>query len=483
MPKNHTKGTIKNLFLFFLLIISLVLLAVFRIDIWMILSVLIWGIMIFVCLKDISINGFFLFFLFSFFVFLMSGDIAEALFDKHYHLQFGKEATLHAHKSIFISLLAMWIGYAFTKSKQKKTTSYVVPSNNSNITVGAIKSISKWVYMVAYFFIVINTLDTIRFVASYGYVAYYTSFNPILPSILVEVGEFTPLALCVYLSTFPTKKESSLIIKSFLLYSLLTLFIGSRSGIIYNTAFIICYALYRNHTDKGKETWISKRLIIALLVSIPFLLSFLFLYEYIRTGRDIEYTSLGDSIVDFFVNIGASSKVIKYGYEYSNNIPKLKFYSFGKTFNYFKYGRLFNLFNLRSIPNRHTATFALESHSFADLISYLAMPQKYLQGHGEGSSFIAELFADFGYIGVALGGAIYGWIFKKMAYISNRHWLSTTLKLFIFFTMLSAPRDSFDGFIAAILNINNMLLIFLIYFISQSISKRTKEIERLNKLR
>lgn len=476
MPKNHTKGTVKNLFLFFLLIIFLVLLAVFRIDIWMILSVLIWCIMIFVCLKDVSVNGFFLFFLFSFFIFLMSGDIAEAFFDKHYHLQFGKDATLHAHKSIFISLLAMWIGYVFTKSKQKKTTSYVISSNNSNMAVGEIRSVSKWVYAVAYFLIVINTLDTIRFVASYGYVAYYTSFNPILPSILVEVGEFTPLALCVYLSTFPTKKESSLIIKSFLLYSLLTLLIGSRSGVIYNTSFIICYGLYRNHTDKGEDVWISKKLIAVLLISVPFLLSFLFLYEYIRTGRDFEYTSLGDSIVDFFINIGSASQNIKYGYEYRERIPNFRFYSLGGTLNYFKYGKLFNLFNLESIPSRHTVKFALESHSFADLISYLTIPQEYLQGNGAGSSFIAELFADFGYIGVALGSAIYGWIFKKMAYISNRHWLSTTIKLFVFFTMLSAPRASFDGFIAAILNVKHILFISLIYFFAQSMSKKIREL-------
>ena len=138
--------------------------------------------------------------------------------------------------------------------------------------------------------------------------------------------------------------------------------------------------------------------------------------------------------------------------------------------NYFKYGTLFNLFDLSDIPARHTAQFALESHSFGELISYLAIPQNYLKGNGTGSSFIAELYADFGYIGVALGSLIYGWIFKKISYISNNHWLSTAMKLFVFLSLLSAPRASFDSFIAAIVNVNNIMFIFLVYLFAQSTS-------------
>ena len=469
---NSIKFSLKNLVQFILLISVMIGLVFLGTDMWLILSIGIWSIMFFSCLENVRINGFLLFFLLSFFVFLMSGDIAELLFDKHYYLQFGKEATLHAHKCIFISLLAMWIGYIFTKSKRKEKDLNIQELNNSTTTINGIKQFSKWAYIVAYFFILINTIDTIRFVTVYGYIAYYTSFNPILPSIFVEVGEFAPLTLCIFLSTFPTKKEALLLIKSFLLYSILTLFIGSRSGIIYNTAFIICYCLYRNYTDKGKEIWISKKLIIILLLSIPFLISFLFLYEYVRTGQKIEYSSFGESIVDFFVNIGSSSKVIKYGYEYVEKIPKWNFYSFGGTLNYFKYGTLFNLFDLSSIPARHTAKFALESHSLGDLISYLVIPQNYLNGNGTGSSYIAELYADFGYVGVFLGSAVYGWLFKKMSYINSKHWLSTTIKLFVFFSMLSAPRGAFDGFIAAVLNVNHILLVLLIYLLAQTTRSR-----------
>ena len=317
-------------------------------------------------------------------------------------------------------------------------------------------------------------MDTIRFVASHGYVAYYISYNSILPSVLVKIGEYTPLALCVYLSTFPSKKESSFVIKSFLLYSLLTLLIGSRSGVIFNSIFLLCYFVYRNYTDRGKTVWISKKTLVFLLLSVPFLLSFLYLYEYIRTGREVESMTFGESIVKFFVNIGSASQNIKYGYELRNEIPKFRFYSLGGTLNYFKYGTLFNLFDLQSIPSRHTVQFALESHSFDAMLSYLTIPKQFLQGNGTGSSFIAELFADFGYVGVAAGSLVYGCLFKRGQVLNNRNWLATTIKLFIFFTMLSAPRASYDGFIAEILNVNHILYVFLIFLLASNYRKKYK---------
>lgn len=151
---NSIKFSLKNLVQFILLISVMIGLVFLGTDIWLILSVGIWSIMFFSCLENVRINGFLLFFLLSFFVFLMSGDIAELLFDKHYYLQFGKEATLHAHKCIFISLLAMWIGYIFTKSKRKEKDLNIQELNNSTTTINGIKQFSKWaVYSRIFFYL------------------------------------------------------------------------------------------------------------------------------------------------------------------------------------------------------------------------------------------------------------------------------------------------------------------------------------------
>lgn len=251
----------------------------------------------------------------------------------------------------------------------------------------------------------------------------------------------------------------------------MTLLIGSRSGVIFNSIFLLCYFVYRNYTDRGKTVWISKKTIVFLLLSVPFLLSFLYLYEYIRTGREVESMTFGESIVKFFVNIGSASQNIKYGYELRNEIPKFRFYSLGGTLNYFKYGTLFNLFDLQSIPSRHTVQFALESHSFAAMLSYLTIPKKFLQGHGTGSSFIAELYADFGYCGIAVGSFIYGCAFKKICTNNGGSWLFTTICLFTFFDFLASPRASYDGFFACVFNLSNVAYVVLIIIISKFMTK------------
>ena len=298
----NIKIGIKQLIEYVVLLIVIGVLWAFGADIWMILSVAMIMLLIFMCLKNINANAFFFFFLVSFFIYLMSGDIAELLFDKKYYIQFGKEAVVHTHICLFVSLVSIWIGYIFTSSKKHMTRFETIGESRMTPTmVDKVKSASKYIYYIAYIILLVNTVDTVRFVAVNGYVAYYTSFDPILPSIIIEIGEFAPIALCVFLATFPSKKESSFIIKSYILYAFLTLFIGSRGGLIYNIIFILCYCFYRNYTDRGHSVWISKRIITVLVLAVPFLLSFLFLYEYIRTGREVEFESFGETIVDFFV--------------------------------------------------------------------------------------------------------------------------------------------------------------------------------------
>lgn len=471
MSDKSLKIGIKQFVEFIVLFVVIWILWTFEADIWQILSVGVIMIMSFMCMRDVYANGFFFFFLISFFIYLMSGDIAELLFDKHYHLQFGKDATLHAHKCICISLLSIWAGYVFTSSKSQKNINQLEAAEKNKATpaiIPKIKQASKLIYGATFVILLFNTIDTVRFVAVHGYVAYYTSFDPILPSVIIEIGEFAPVALCVFLATFPTKKEASVVIKSYLLYAVLSLFIGARGALVYNVIFILCYCFYRNYTDRGHTVWVSKKLIAIMILSLPFLFSFLFLYEYIRTGREVEFSSFGETIVDFFVNIGASSQIIKDGYEYADKIPKWRFYSFGGTLNYFKYGTLFNLFNLSSIPSRHSAAFALESHSLGEFISYLTMRTQFLEGHGSGSSFIAELYADFGYKGIVFGSMIYGCIFKKMSNLKSKNWVSSSVKLYIYMELLKAPRSSFDGFVACVVNVNYLLIMVFIYIFAVS---------------
>ncbi len=453
-----------------LLVIPIVLLLL-GVDFLMVLAIEVLVLLCFACFKNINENIFFLFFLASFFIFLMSGDIVGAIFDRPYYIQFEEEATTHSRICILICLIFLYLGYVLTSKKilkfQLNENKHVFDEN----LVYRIRLVARFVYYFTYIILIINTLDVINFVRIHGYVEYYVSYDSFLPTIIAEFADFTPIALCVFLATFPSKRECKSPIILYLVYSILTLFEGARSGLIYGVIFILAYLIYRNFKDKGRIVWISKKTVVVLCLSVPFLLVFLFLYDYIRADAEIVFNSFFDSLLNFFVSIGSSSKVIKFGYVYKDTIDEIRWFSLGGTLNYFKYGTLFNLFDLSSIPGNHTVQFALESHSFDAYISYLTMSSDYLNGHGVGSSFIAELYADFGYFGVAAGSAVYGMVFKRISVLSEKHWFSTSIKLYMFLKLISAPRAGFDGFISIIININYILIMAVIYIMACSLSR------------
>lgn len=453
----------------FVTFLSIVLCLTFlNADVWLLMSVVVFGILMMICINKITTNCFFMFFLCSLYIFLLSGDIAEIIFKEYYYIQFDMSATIHAHRSIFISLLFILVGFAVTPACKIKRCNIEVRQSKEPSFKSNLQFVAKLSYFATYIFAILYLIDNIKYVSDNGYFKFYSSYVSGMPMIFVKIGEFMPLTFCLFLATMPSKKESLGTIISFVVYSFISLLVGSRSTVVYNLVFIFCYFLYRNYIDKGKDVWVTKRIAYVLLLCIPFLLNFLFLYDYIRTGTDIKYGSFGDTLISFFVNIGSSSKVIKYGYIYSHNIPKYRFYSFGETLNYFKYSKLFNS---GAIPSRQTAEFALESHSFSSLISYLVMPQGYLQGHGTGSSFIAELYADFGYCGIAVGSFIYGCAFKKICTNNGGSWLFTTICLFTFFDFLASPRASYDGFFACVFNLSNIAYVVLIIIISKFMTK------------
>jgi len=453
-------------------IIICAILLILKIDYFLIIIMFIYYLLLLVCLIDISTNVFFLTFLVSFFIFLISGDLFEELFQKFYYIRFDDDAKTHSYVCIIISLIFLFLGYNFQKKKKAELLHINLPDSFT----ASIRQSSSIVFYLTIGILLFDTVNKVFFVSAHGYVAYYTSYRAILPLVVRKLGDFAPVSLCVFLATFPSKKKSLPIIILYIIYAFVGLLVGQRGHFVYNTVFLLGYGFYRNRNYSDGEIWITKRMIMLLITAVPFLLVFFQIYGDIRLGNKIVYKSFLDSLISFFINIGSSSKVIKYGYVYKDQLTEFRFYSLGSLINYFKYGRIFNLFALSEIPATHSAKFAIEGHSFDSIISFLSMRNQFLNGEGAGSSFIAELYADFGYIGVAFGSFLYGLIFKSISYLAKKDWKITSIKLYMMLNMIKTPRGSFDSFLAVIVNINFISLILVIYLIANSI-ERSKRIE------
>lgn len=455
------------------------LFSLLKVEIVLALSSCVFYMLFFIAMQKGKRNIFFFFFLASFFIFLVSGDLFEQLFNEYYWIRFSNEANLHAHICILMSVLAMGIAYYFSPSfalakikplKQKELLSTEIDAipiaeeqnKMSTNNIKLIRFVSIVLFGVAYLFLSINSIHKIIWVSNNGYVQSYLAYSPLLPSILSEFGDMSFLLLIVFLATMPERKHCIIPLVLWLIYISSSLLTGGRSTFIYGAVFVISYVVYRNkHYSYGK-VWLPKKIIIVFIALTPFLLIFLKIYENLRVGYDAPTDSLFTTFIRFFVDIGSSSKVIKYGYEYKDVISQnFKLFTFGEIVNYFKYSPIFNWFS--QAPALHSVEYATEGHSFAHYISYLVMPSEFLNGHGTGSSFIAILFADFGYVGVILGSALYGLYFKQWLNFDNLNWVGKTMMLYSFHELLIAPRGSFDSFLSVILNVKFILILVAVY--------------------
>lgn len=463
--------SLKQFMLSLLLVLILPLaFAVFtQADKILVLDLVLMSILFLICQRAFNRNIFFIGFLLSFFIFLLSGDVAEEIFQVHYWMQFDEDTNRHSHICIAISLIFLFLGYV-TQRDIKPTLSTQEFVNKSLLS--SIRTVSKTFFYITYPILIIETIHRVYFVITHGYIAYYLSYTSLFPAIISKLKDIPALALCVCLATMPLKKEVKLPITLYFIYIAIGFFGGQRGLLAYNLIFLIGYFLFRNVKYSFGEVWIKKKTLIFCISMMPVLFVLMFLYGYVRVGEEIVYSNFTDTLVKFFVNIGASSKVIKLGYIYENEIPEWRFYSFGSILNYLQYNKIYSFFTGETFQ-AHTIDFALSTHSFDDIISFLAYRANYLSGQGQGSSYIAVLYADFGYIGIAIGSFVYGKIFKSISNICIQDsWLINTIKLYMLLFLMKAPRGSYDGFLSPIINLFFIVCILLIYFFATLLIKR-----------
>ena len=108
------------------------------------------------------------------------------------------------------------------------------------------------------------------------------------------------------------------------------------------------------------------------------------------------------------------------------------------------------------------------------------MRYTYLKGGGWGSCYIAELYADFGYIGVFLGNILYGVLINgvlKGISKKNSIWL-TACGFLVIDSLFKAPRGTFDDFLRNFEYIYNLGIPIIVYIIvNMKPSKRLIVIE------
>lgn len=434
------------------------------------LTLSIWTGMFMYALLNIKKNVALFCFLITFFLFLLGRETVFALFNVPRYYIYSEEIDNKTYFILLISLLMAAIGIwisdkIFLNGKDKPILVYSK----------SYPTIAKYFFYISCAAAIIRTAQKAILVAAVGYVESYQSGIGLQNSFLVYFASFCDVALCLYLACSPSKRETKKVILLYELYLVLTLFTGLRSVIMVGNLFIIMYVIIRHVRDGD---WIKKEHIAVFCLLIPITAVFLYVFDFLRSGRAFEFDGLFKTLISFLDQQGGSVNNIKRVMYYHDQIKDLNLVSFsGMNDNLFKNFIMRTFFEVKTYSG-NSVEHALEGNSLAHRLSYYVYGIGYLNGKGTGSSYIAELYHDFGLIGVCAGNILYGILLKKISDVKLDNRLTSGFLLLFFFSIIYAPRSNFDGFLSSVISIRTIIGIVMIFIIAQFYDKNISQ-ERL----
>lgn len=427
-----------------------------------VLVMITWINMIFYAHTNLKDRSMLFAFLIAFFVFLLGRDFVQQFFG--YQVEnFTSEVQLHAYLSYLITLISLGVFYRLFSRHRRNSSRKKTEYFDQAIKVLLIRKLSLYVYYFSWIFALISKIIVGSFVSARGFTDYYTDYSEYLSGntllyLISKIELIMPASWCIYLATRPSKKQIKWPLLFYLVYLIASLGGGQRSTSMLGILFLFVYFIYRQGLNPD-EGWITKKMMILGILAIPCLAVFASVYNIWREGGSLEGVNFFENFIKFFYDQGVTSNVMKRAYMYKDQIPPDQIY----TLEFLHSGILARLLGI-TVYHGNTVDHALLGGSFTHSLGYVVMGNSYLAGRGTGSCYIAELYQDFGYIGIFLGSILYAYLFANIA---NRNkdekifW--TALRLMVITQLLWAPRGSYTGFISQNLTPTTLATIIFVF--------------------
>lgn len=360
---------------------------------------------------------------------------------------------LYALKALMLTLVFLRVGAVLGEwILERRLAAPVRPhirqtEERGEVFRNALQRTSLLLFAVALGVNILLSRELLLFMRGREYTEYYTSFQSQYPFYIQTLGSMLKYALCIFLATLPRKRMAFVPLALYLLSTIPLLLVGPRNPFVLAALFILLYYLLRDILG-GKDRWMGRLEWTAVIIALPFALAFLSAYVFAHSEQP-SLSNIGPSIVNFFYKQGVSYEVLTRGYAAIPDLPAVipKNYTFGPFTDYFLHGTIAQkLFHAVDLGNQNSELLAVYGHSFAHSMSYVAHPD-YLAGRGWGSSYLLELFVDWGYWGIAIGSLLLGMVLVLMLLTIRRGILLRTITLVSLTTVFFLPRDSAMGWL------------------------------------
>lgn len=437
------------------------------------IAFVIWIDLIIYAYKDIEHRSMLFAFGIAFFVFLMGRDFLEQFFS--YKVEdFSREVQNHAYICMILGLLSIWIFYLCFTSKKNSKKDYIYSQDNS-IYNKKVKLISLYLYYSSWIFAMISKIAVSRFVSNNSYSEYYTEYSQYLTGntalyVISKIEVIMPVALCIYMATMPRKKEFKRPFYCYILYLIVSLGSGQRSTFMLGILMMFVYFVYRNGTTPG-EGWFERKYIWWCIIFVPIIAIFGTVFSAWRMGETLVDINYLGAFFDFFYDQGVSSNILKRAFIYKDVIPGNEIY----VFEFLHSGVMARLLGIK-VYHGNTIEHALYGGSFTHSLGYAVLGDAYLAGRGTGSSYLAELYQDLGYLGVFIGNILYAFILGSISKFKSNKLIWRSLNFTIITQILWAPRGSYSGFLSLILAPTTIATYIGVFGLAKILAVRKKEV-------
>lgn len=436
----------------------------------LIAALAVWLFLMAYALHDVKRNLPLFCFLCSFFVFLFGREIVYRFCNINRTYLYLEPYNNISFFLLGLSLICLTIGYntssRIQKKKRKKDILSLIHVDSGVNKSKTYQKICAGAFFICYIASLIVVINKILFVRSSGYLASYIDNGTTNKYIgyLSYISSFLIVAISLYLATRPSKKRSIEVLFLYELYGGLTLFTGHRYIFIAISMYTCIYLCIRHKSEGG---WIKRKNIITVIILLPILVLLLTAMDSIRLGKKYEFTSIFNSFVQFLNDQGGSVNVIKRIFYYEPELQDMHYVAFSNIRTVlFENSIVRSLFGIK-VYSGNSIEHALYGNSLAHRLSYYEYGAWYLEGRGVGSCYIAELYHDFGVLGVILGSGLYGVILGKINNINFHKPFTSGILLSMIYYVLLGPRGEFDAAIGNIFSISSILFIIIIQVLTK----------------
>lgn len=306
----------------------------------------------------------------------------------------------------------------------------------------------RWVALVLFLVCFVGAVATgfikLSYMQGKNYEEYYTIVSSdYVPWALDLLNVMFPYMLCAYLATLPKRTPSTICLIMYVATTLPMLMIGSRADFVMACLFSLLYYVLRNITDK-QEKWIGKKELAFAAIAAPMGIFVMGMWDYLRSDSVSEANGFVSQILDALYKQGVSFTVLGHGFDVNTQIQQLgfKFFSMGLFISNITQGFIGQTFlGCEALPGTNSAELALWGNEYAHTMSYYAH-WNYLGGEGYGSSYLLELFADFGYGGIIVGSLLLGVALVALSRSIGKHWFWGTVALISSIMIVHMPRGN-----------------------------------------